>query len=169
MQSRSKRQSDGKPEQLRLDEFVLFLDENLDRCKPILEFLAASRVRHERYCDYFEPGADDDLWLPFVGERRWVVLTKDKKNRYNQLEKTAIRRHKVAEFYFGSGNMNGVEMAAALKAALPEIKKICGREELPFIGSISRSGLVTIVEDRQGSTHDRRRAKTRPAKAADES
>jgi hypothetical protein len=144
---------------LRLDDFVLFLDENLHKCKPILEFLTSNSVRHERHCDHFDPGAPDDIWLPFIGERRWVVLTKDKRNRYNQLEKTAIRRHKVAEFYFGSGNMNGAEMATALKAALQEMKQICGREELPFIASISKSGMITIVEDSRGSTHERRQGK----------
>jgi hypothetical protein len=164
VQRKSKRQSDGKPEQLRLDDFSLFLDENLSKCKPILESLTANNVLHERYHDYFKPGTDDDVWLPFVGDRSWIVLTKDKRNRYNQLEKAAIRRYKVAEFYFGSGNMSGAEMAAALMAALPEIKRICEREDLPFIGSIPKSGKVMIVEDSKGSTHERRQEKARQAK-----
>jgi hypothetical protein len=37
--STSKRQSAGKPEQLQLDDFILYLDENLDNCQPILEAL----------------------------------------------------------------------------------------------------------------------------------
>jgi hypothetical protein len=149
---------------LRLDEFTLFLDENLSNCKPILESLTSKNVLHERYHDYFGPGVDDDIWLPFVGEQSWVVLTKDKRNRYNQLEKAAIRRYKVAEFYFGSGNMSGAEMASALEIALPDIKKICRREKLPFIGRITKLGTVTIVEDSQGSTHERRQEKARQDK-----
>jgi hypothetical protein len=164
VQRKSKRQSDGKPEQLRLDEFILFLDENLSKCKPILESLTANSVLHERYHDYFEPGIDDEIWLPFVAEQSWVILTKDKRNRYNQLEKVAIRRHKIAEFYFGSGNMSGAEMADAIKAALHQIKKICKSEQPPFIGSISKSGSIIIVEDNQGSTHDRRQEKTKQTK-----
>lgn len=164
VQRKSKKQSDGKPEQLRLDEFILFLDENLSNCKPILESLTTQHVRHERYHDHFKPGTDDDVWLLFVGERSWVVLTKDKRNRYNQLEKAAIRRYKVAEFYFGSGNMSGAEMAAALTVALPRIIKLCNREELPFIGSISKSGIITIVEDSKGSTHKRRKEAKHPPK-----
>jgi PIN like domain len=141
------------------------LDENLCRCKPILESSTNNNVFHERYDAYFQPGEDDEIWLPFVGERAWVVLTKDKRNRYNQLEKTAIRRHKVAEFYFASGNMNGAEMAAALVIALPEIKRICNREELPFIGRITKAGTVLVVEDSKGSTHERRQQeKTKQAK-----
>lgn len=153
---------------MRLDDFILFLDENLSKCKPILESLTANKVLHERYHDYFNPGTDDEIWLSFVGQRLWVVLTKDKRNRYNQLEKAAIRQHKVAEFYFASGNMSGVEMATALVAALPEIKRVCKREKLPFIGSISKSGKVTIVEDSDGSTHGRRQEKTRRAKNSTE-
>jgi PIN like domain len=146
---------------LRLDDFVLFLDENLDNCKPILESLAEQNVRVERYRAHFQPGSADEVWLAFVGERSWVVLTKDKKNRYNEWEKLAIRRQKVTEFYFGSGNMSAVEMAAALVIALPEIRRICRSEAPPLIGSVSRSGKITIVEDSSGSTHERRHRKTR--------
>ena len=64
-----KRQSAGKPEQLRLDDFVLYLDENLDNCKPILDTLATHHIRFERHQQHFERGVEDDLWLPFVGEK----------------------------------------------------------------------------------------------------
>lgn len=142
---------------MRLEDFVLYLDENLDRCKPILEALAEQNVHVQRHHDHFESGVEDDVWLTFVGQRQWVIITKDKKNRYNQWEKAAIRRYKVREFYFGSGNMTGGEMAAALVVALPKIKTIWQNQQPPFVVSISRSGVVTIVEDQYGPTHERRR------------
>lgn len=144
---------------MRLDDFVLFLDENLDNCKPILESLTVQSVCYERYQAHFVRGTDDEVWLAFVGERSWVVITKDKRNRYNQWEKLAIRRHQLKEFYFGSGNMSGAEMATALVIALPEMKRICAKEPPPVIGSISKSGIVTIVADSRGSTHERRRGR----------
>lgn len=152
---------------MRLDDFVLFLDENLDNCKPILEALADQNVRFERHRSHFNRGVEDEVWLPFVGERSWVVLTKDKRNRYNEWEKLAVRRNKVREFYFGSGNMNGTEMATALRKALPGIRRICRDEEPPLIGSISKAGVVTVVEDKRGSTHERRKGKTRGARGPD--
>jgi hypothetical protein len=156
--SRSKRQSAGKLEQLQLDDFILYLDENLDNCQPILDALIANGVQYQRHRDHFPRGARDEDWLPFVAERGWIVLTKDKRNRYNEIERDAVRRHRVREFYFGSGNFNGVEMAQALLAAVSRMKELSRTCNAPLVGSITRSGHVTIVYDEHGSTHERRKA-----------
>jgi hypothetical protein len=84
------------------------------------------------------------VWLPLVGQQGWILLTKDKRIRFNQLEKTAIRRYHVREFYFSSGNFTGAEMAEILVAALPQIVKVCRKQEPPFIASISKSGTVSL-------------------------
>lgn len=145
---------------MRLDDFVLYLDENLDNCKPILDALASQNVRYERHQAHFARGTADEVWLPFVGEHGWIVLTKDKRNRYNEWERLAVQRNAVREFYFGSGNFNGHEMAEALIAALPELKKV-SRQDPPLVVSITRSGAITVVFDKQGSTHERRKASSK--------
>lgn len=147
---------------MRLDDFVLYLDENLDNCKPIMDALTAHNVRFERHRDSFPPGTLDEVWLSAVGTSGWIVLTKDKHNRYNQWEKSAIRRHRVREFYFASGNINASEMAEALIAALPELRNLLRMLDPPFVVSITRSGAVTVVFDKEGPTHLRRRAKIQP-------
>lgn len=144
---------------MQLDDFILFLDENLDNCKPIVEALADSNVKFECHRDRFERGTADHDWLPFVAERSWVVLTKDKRNRYNDFERESVRRFKVREFYFGRGDFSGTEMAQALKLALEEMKNICRTYNAPIVGSITRSGAITVVYDEKGSTHERRKAK----------
>jgi hypothetical protein len=150
---------------LQLDDFVLFLDENLQHCKPILDALAAKTVRVECHVAHFSPGEDDEVWLPQVANWAWVVLTKDKRNRYNDLEKAALRRHRVREFYFAAGNMNGAEMAQALTVALSEMRVIVRDCQPPIVASITRSGAITILYDEKGPTHERRKAKA--AKATD--
>ena len=75
LKNKLKRQFAGKPEQLQLDDFVLYLDENLHNCKPILDALNEMGVRFERHGSYFEPGTADEIWLRYVGERSWTVLT----------------------------------------------------------------------------------------------
>ncbi|MFI5090935.1 MAG: hypothetical protein ACHP7P_12835 [Terriglobales bacterium] len=151
---------------MQLDDFVLYLDENLQNCKPILDALAASQVRFERHEAHFQRGEEDEVWLPQVADWGWIVLTKDKRNRYNDVERAAVRRHRVREFYFSAGNMNGAEMAQALVAALPKMREIINQYESPIVGSITRAGAVTVLYDREGSTHERRKAKA--AKAADD-
>lgn len=158
-----KRQSAGKPEQLQLDDFILYLDENLDNCRPIIDVLVASGVQFRRHRDFHLRGTLDETWLPFVAERAWVVLTKDKRNRYNEIERDAMRRYRVREFYFGSGNFTGAEMAQALEKAIPEMKKISRICNPPVVGSVTRSGVVTIVYDEHGSTHERRKTGRGPS------
>ena len=142
---------------MQLDDFILYLDENLDNCQPILDALLNNNVQHRRHRDYFPRGTPDELWLTYVAERAWVVLTKDKRNRYNEIERDAMRRHRVREFYFASGNFTGSEMAHALENAIPKIRVICRLYNSPVVGSITRSGQVTVVFDERGSTHDRRK------------
>ena len=84
------------------------------------------------------------MWLPFVGDKGWTLLTKDKRIRYNELEKAAVREHKVREFYFSSGNYSGSEMAEMLIAALRDMVRIFRRHKPPFIASITKSGKADI-------------------------
>jgi len=140
-----------------------------DRQTCRFHVLAEHGVRFERHQDWFARGVNDEVWLPFVGERAWIVLTKDKRNRYNDWEKLAVRRYKIREFYFGSGNISGLEMAAALRIAISEIITVCGSLNPPFIGSITKTGTVTIVEDQHGSTHERRKRKGRTSAKTEES
>jgi hypothetical protein len=144
--SRSKKQSAGsRRQQPQLPEdFVLYLDENLHNCKPILDALVLHSVKHERHGAHFPPGTEDSVWLPLVGQHGWLLVTKDKKIRYNELEKTAVLRYHVREFYFSSGNYSGVQMAEMLIAALPHMARICRKHDPPFIASITKSGKVNL-------------------------
>jgi hypothetical protein len=101
-------------------------------------------VKHERHGQHFAPGTEDTQWLPFVGEKGWVLLTKDKRIRYNELEKAAVRAYKVREFYFSSGNYSGAEMAEMLVAGLRDMVRIFRREKPPFIASVTKSGKVDV-------------------------
>jgi hypothetical protein len=101
-------------------------------------------VKHQRHGQHFAAGTEDSVWLPFVGQQGWILVTKDKRIRFNQLEKTAVRRYRVREFYFSSGNFTGAEMAEILVAALPEMLKVYRQHTPPFIASISKSGKISL-------------------------
>jgi hypothetical protein len=131
-----------------------------------MDALTELGVLYERHQAYFARGTDDEVWLPFVGERGWSVLTKDKNNRYNQWEKEAVVKFGVREFYFASGNLSGKDMGDALRVAMPAMRRTQAEHEPPFVASIARYGGVTVVYDRKGSTHERRQP-PKKAKAAD--
>ena len=107
----------GNRERLPPDEFVLFLDENIHNCQPIVHALRAANIPYQRFGDYFSPGTPDETWLPHVGQQGWLLITVDKKIRYNELERRAIVRNRVREFVFTSGNLSGSTMAELLVKA----------------------------------------------------
>jgi len=117
-----KRRSAGKPAQPP-EDFVLFLDENLERCAPILQMLAAEGVRVELHSAHFDRGAGDDVWLPQVAQSGWCILTKDKRLRYNEWEKKALRLHKARVLLLvgkseRDGNGRGFAQGSPRSAAL---------------------------------------------------
>jgi len=101
-------------------------------------------IKHERHSQHFSAGTQDTVWLPFVGQKGWILITKDKRIRFNDLEKAAVVAYKVREFYFASGNYSGAEMSMMLVAALPEIIRLCGKQAPPFIASITKAGKVHL-------------------------
>jgi hypothetical protein len=101
-------------------------------------------VRLERHLAHFSPGTLDEIWLPTVGSKGWILLTSDKRIRYNLLEKRALKVHAVREFVFTSGNMSGQDMAAALELALNKMRNFSHRTKPPFVASITRAGEIRL-------------------------
>src|SRR5262252_9691849 len=94
--SRSKKPSAGRaPSPSPPEQFVLYLDENLCNSRAIQETLTGLSVRFERHLAHFQSGTPDEVWLPKVGANGWVLLTADKRIRYNFLEKQALKEHTV--------------------------------------------------------------------------
>ena len=144
------------------EEFVLFLDENLHNCQPILQALEEARISCERHSVHFRAGTPDSEWLPFVGSNGWLLITPDQRIRYNELERKAIQRYRVRAFVFTAGNLSGAEMARLLVSAFPKMKRICAKNDPPFISSITKSGDVHVRFDKFGPVHARKKAGHEP-------
>ena len=80
--------------------------------------LAEEDVSVELHNDHFSQGTPDAEWLPVVGQRGWVVLTKDTRIRYRPHEKQALLAAGVRAFAFTSGSLSGAEMSEAIVKAL---------------------------------------------------
>jgi hypothetical protein len=101
-------------------------------------------ARFERHLSHFPRGIADETWLPLVGSKGWILLTTDKRIRYNLLEKRALAEHAVREFVFASGNMSGQDMASALELALPKMRRLSRKLNPPFVAAITRIGEVHL-------------------------
>jgi predicted nuclease of predicted toxin-antitoxin system len=136
----SKKQSAAKPP----DETVFFIDRSLG-IEPIRTELLSAGLTVEIHDDHFARDDEDRVWLRTVGERGWVVLTKDQRLRYRPLEIAALRASKDRVFVLTAGNLRGTEIAAVFVSALPRIYKVLHSLPGPFVARVSQSGHVKIT------------------------
>jgi hypothetical protein len=95
--------------------------------------------------DEFKPDARDVDWLRTVGARGWVVLTKDARIRTNALERGALLSSNVAAFILGQGDMTGPQMASVFVTALPRMKKVLRRWDLPIVATVTALAGVSVL------------------------
>ena len=103
--------------------------------------------------DLFSPNARDEEWLSEVGRLQWVVLTKDARIRYREIERMALMNARVRASVLTAKNLQGSEMANIFVTALPAIQRFATKHTPPFIAKITRSGRVSMLV----SHYDRRR------------
>ena len=84
--------------------------------------------------EFFDAKTKDIEWLPQVGAKKWVVLTRDKHILTRPLEVVALVRANTYVFILKSRQeLNGVQMAAALVAAFPHMCKLIASHTPPFL------------------------------------
>ncbi|MCC6367518.1 MAG: hypothetical protein IT165_28690 [Bryobacterales bacterium] len=136
----SKKQSAAKPP----DETIFFIDRSLG-IEPIRTELLSAGLAVEIHDDHFARDEEDRVRLRTVGERGWVVLTKDQRLRYRPLEIAALRASKARVFVLTAGNLRGTEIAAVFVTALPRIYKVLHSLPGPFVARVSQSGHVKVT------------------------
>jgi predicted nuclease of predicted toxin-antitoxin system len=83
-----------------------------------------------------------------VGDRGWVVLTKDEAIAKNQLELMAIARAEVKVFILSSGNLTRQDMADLFIEVLEKMKKFAQGNQAPFIAKVSKDRRVELWKTR---------------------
>jgi hypothetical protein len=121
------------------DPFTLFVDRSLGG-SFVADALRQAGQRVVAHDDEFEPNARDIDWLRVVGERGWVVLTKDARIRTNALEREALLFANVAAFMLGRGDMKGPHMAATFLIGLPRMTRVLRRWDVPLIATVTAVG-----------------------------
>ena len=99
----------------------------------------------ELHTDHFDEDAPDPEWLPEVGQRGWIVFTKDNHIHRNQVEIVALLKSGTAAFVLRANKATGNEMAKAFVAALPSIERFLKKFDKPFVATVTLSGTVNIL------------------------
>lgn len=98
----------------------------------------------EIHDDHFDKGALDVDWLPQVGEKGWIVLTKDDRISKNQLERIAVARAQIKMFVLSSQNLPEKDMPAIFLTAILPTQEFVRKHPAPFIAKIYRDGKINL-------------------------
>jgi len=126
------------------EPFTYFVDRSLGR-EIVVEALRAAGQDVHAHDDYFPQNTPDAEWLIEVGSRGWVVLTKDKNIRVNELERLALTRANVACIMLGRGDLTAAAMAQIFIDALPLIQRVLRRFALPLAASLSSGKSLRVL------------------------
>ena len=129
----------------------------IDRClgsKRIVAALREAGLTVECHDDNFAPDALDVDWLPIVGGRGWIVLTKDANIDRRALERMAVTRSGVYLFILTSPNLSGNDMIEILMKAIVPMQNLVRKHPAPFIANIHRDSSVEIWRDREALSEE---------------
>lgn len=87
--------------------------------------------------ELFPPATQDVVWLTEAGAQGWVVVTRDDRIRYNQLEKQAVLAAKLRFFSITSSSLSGDEAADLILSAVRAMTPCADGTQQP--GSLPRS------------------------------
>jgi predicted nuclease of predicted toxin-antitoxin system len=96
----------------------------------------------ECHDDHFPKEAQDIEWMPEVGRRGWIVLTKDARIGKRTLEKIAVTHAGIRMFVLASQNLSGADMAEAFQKAMEAMQKFAIENPAPFMAKVYRNGRV---------------------------
>ena len=143
----SEKQSGISTLPLRDSALTLLLDENLSS-QTIAEFLR--RIKREwsiELCtDHLKPGTPDPDVIKLCADRGWVLISCDDNIRYIPENKSAVIKNRVRAFFFGKGNYQGVEYAAALIVGRHQMLKAVQNTDGYLLARITASGDVNVLE-----------------------
>jgi PIN like domain len=88
-------------------------------------------------------GSKDDAWLPVVGERGLILLTRDKKIRSRPIERARLIEAGVRGFVLtGAGDMNSGQMLQLVEDQWPSIDQYIADHAIgPWLASITKGGV----------------------------
>lgn len=120
---------------------TLFIDRDAwsHRLDAALRGAGIPSVAHR---DLFAPDTADEDWIPEVGRRGCVIVTRDQNIRRRPNELAAVQRAAVHLFALTSGNLSATETATLVIQAWPAIQRAVQNTPAPALWSITRGGQV---------------------------
>lgn len=88
----------------------------------------------------FSEDTADAVWLKYVGENGFSLITRDERVRRNPAELTALRTYKVGVFFLGGKNMDRCKLTQQIVRNWPRIKEYSEKTRVPFAFRVPPTG-----------------------------
>ena len=105
----------------------------------VADALRREGARIEIHDYHFQPDTPDDIWLKTVGSKGWIVLTRDRRIRYNPRAKAALKQARVVAVTLIAKNTTGRDWADLFVRCLPEIEGIAAKTPPPALFTFGRN------------------------------
>ena len=122
---------------------TLFFDRTFGKRLPhALRLLGVDAEAHQ---DHFAQDAPDEEWLAGVSAHGWIVLTNDKRIRFNEIERQALLTHRIGCFVFTRGNRTRWEQVQIIARAWDRMQEVIGTMTRPFVYSVRADGSLALL------------------------
>ena len=135
---------------------TFFIDHSLGG-KLIAQRLCDLGAQVETLADHFPVNTPDVEWLKAVGEKGWIVLSKDGRIRRDSVERATLKAAGVRAFFLTQQGLTGDEMADIFANALQGMANRAHSQAAPFIYTLSRAGEFSLVKDQTTRSSERNR------------
>lgn len=88
----------------------------------------------------FEHSTADDVWMDYVGQRNWIVISQDYKFQHEPATLSAIKQHSVRVFYLWGAQAAKVDSMRTFLNGRERIIDMATRNAGPYIFRVQRSG-----------------------------
>lgn len=111
----------------------------------VADALRAEGLNVVLHDEVFPQGTPDEQWLPALGRRGWVLLTKDDRIRSTTGQRDILLAAGVRAFILSGANLPGPAMAEAFRTAARRMQRVTLGERGPFIARVTPSGEVRLL------------------------
>lgn len=124
------------------EKIVFFVDRSLG--KGVRDALRKAGAHVVYLEDEHAHDTSDQHWLAVAGEKKYVVVTKDKRIRLQLEERETLLAANVRAFFLTSGNLTGAEMATILTSQLATMIRVAREAAAPFVATVGKGGVSLL-------------------------
>ena len=123
---------------------VLFFDRDVGTALPRALTVLALPTRVEFLQDHFPANTQDDVWMPVVGSRGWILIGHDRMHHRRAPERSAIQDHDMGCFYIWGAQARRWEKMRCSLNAYERILDAIETTTKPFIYRVNRFSTLVL-------------------------